>query len=90
MTLDNYKIVVYRNRPDGWVAEEALAELEDVFQRIAAEYKDREQPLPEDATEIVVGTPGHSIAEGLREFWRSHRVTGGKRDWTRDDLHSHR
>jgi len=47
MTLDNYKVVLYRNQPDGWVAEvpaipgcyalmatreEALAELEGVFQ----------------------------------------------------------
>lgn len=53
MTLDNYKVVLYRNQPDGWVAEvraipgcyalmatreEALAELEGVFQMIAAEY----------------------------------------------------
>ena len=47
MTLNNYKVVLYRNQPDGWVAEvpaipgcyalmatreEALAELEGVFQ----------------------------------------------------------
>ena len=68
MTLDNYKVVLYRNQPDGWVAEvpaipscyalmatreEALAELEGVFQMIAAEYQERGQPLPEDTTEIV-------------------------------------
>jgi len=56
MTLDNYKLVLYRNKPDGWVAEvpsipgcyalmatwaEALAELEEVFQMIATEYSDR-------------------------------------------------
>ncbi len=56
MTLDNYKVVLYRNQPDGWVAEvptipgcyalmptreEALAELEGVFQMITAEYADR-------------------------------------------------
>ena len=61
MTLDNYKVVLYRNQPDGWVAEvpaiagcyalmatreQALAELEGVFRMIAAEYQDRGQPLP--------------------------------------------
>ncbi len=68
MTLDNYKVVLYRNEPDGWVAEipaipgcyalmatreEALAELDEVFQMIAAEYGDRGQSLPKDSTEIV-------------------------------------
>ena len=68
MTLDNYKVVLYRNQPDGWVAEvpaisgcyalmatreEALAELEGVFQMIAAQFKDKGQPLPKDTTEIV-------------------------------------
>ncbi len=68
MTLDNYKVVLYHNQPDGWVAEvpaiqgchalmatreQALAELERVFQTIADEYGDRGQPLPEDTTEIV-------------------------------------
>jgi predicted RNase H-like HicB family nuclease len=52
MTLDDYKVVLYRNRPQGWVAEipairscyalmgtreEALAELERVFEMIADE-----------------------------------------------------
>lgn len=56
MTLDNYNVVLYRNQPQGWVAEvpsipgcyalmetreEALAELEGVFQMIAAEYGER-------------------------------------------------
>ena len=100
--MDDYKVVLYRNQPDGWVAEvpsipgcyalatreEALAELEGVFQMIAAEYGDRGQALPEDTTEISVGrTSGKSIAEALREFWRSHSVTAGKMDWTRDDLY---
>ncbi len=68
MTLDNYKVVLYRNQPDGWVAEvpaipgcyalmttreEALAELESVFQMVAAHYKNKGQPLPKDTTEIV-------------------------------------
>jgi predicted RNase H-like HicB family nuclease len=106
MTLDNYKVVLYRNQPDGWVAEvpaisgcyalmttreEALAGLEGVFQMIAAEYRDRGQPLPEDTTEILVGqTSGKSIAEALREFWSAHSVTAGERNWTRDDLHNRR
>lgn len=65
--LDDYKVVLYRNQPDGWVAEvpavrgcyalmatrqEALLELEGVFQMIAAEYRDRGQPLPADTAEI--------------------------------------
>jgi len=68
MKLENYKVVLYRNEPDGWVAEvpaipgcyalmatreEALAELDGVFQMIAAEYVDRGQTLPKDTTEIV-------------------------------------
>jgi predicted RNase H-like HicB family nuclease len=68
MTLDNYKVVLYRNQPKGWVAEvpaisgcyalmatreEALTALESVFQMIAAEYREKGLPLPEDTTEIV-------------------------------------
>jgi len=68
MTLDNYKVVLYRNQPNGWVAEvpaisgcyalmptreEALTELEIVFQMVAAEYREKGLPLPEDTTEIV-------------------------------------
>ena len=103
MTLDDYKVVLYRNQPDGWVAEvpsipgcyalmatreEALAELEGVFQMIIAEYSDRGRPLPKDTTEILVGrSSGKWIAKALREFWRTHSVTMGKRDWTRDDLY---
>jgi predicted RNase H-like HicB family nuclease len=104
MTLDNYKVVLCRNQPEGWVAEvpsisgcyalmatreEALAELEGVFQMIAAEYSDRGQPLPKDTTEILVGrSSGERIAEALREFWRAHRATRGKITWNRDDLHN--
>ena len=68
MTLDDYKVVLYRNRPSGWVAEvpaiegcyalmptreAALAELRDVFTMIAAEYEEKGLPLPSDTTEIV-------------------------------------
>jgi len=68
MTLDDYKVVLYRNQPDGWVAEvpaidgcyslmpsreEALSELANVFDMIAAEYADKGMPLPIDSTEIV-------------------------------------
>ena len=53
MGFDDYKVVLYRNQPGGWVAEipaiqgcyalmptreEALAELASVFEMIAAEY----------------------------------------------------
>jgi predicted RNase H-like HicB family nuclease len=68
MGIDDYKVVLYRNQPDGWVAEipaiegcyalmptreEAIAELSAVFDLISAEYQERSQPLPADTTEIV-------------------------------------
>ena len=68
MRLDDYKVVLYRNQPDGWVAEipaipgcyalmmtreEALAELEQVFEMIAAEHRVQGLALPVDTTEIV-------------------------------------
>ncbi len=68
MSLDDYKVVLYRNQPDGWVAEipaipgcyalmptreEALAELERVFDLLAAEYAAKGLPLPADSTAIV-------------------------------------
>jgi predicted RNase H-like HicB family nuclease len=68
MTLDDYKVVLYRNQPDGWVAEvpaiagcyalmstqaEALMELNAVFLMISEEYAERNEPLPADTTEIV-------------------------------------
>jgi predicted RNase H-like HicB family nuclease len=68
MGFDEYKVVLYRNQPDGWVAEipaipgcyalmptreEALAELAGVFQLISEEYRDRNECLPVDTTEIV-------------------------------------
>jgi predicted RNase H-like HicB family nuclease len=68
MTLDDYKVVLYRNQPDGWVAEvpaipgcyalmptkeNALAELEGVFEMIAAEYREKGVSLPIDTTEIA-------------------------------------
>ena len=68
MSLDDYKVVLYRNQPSGWVAEvpavpgchalmstreAALAELASVFQMIAEEYIERGQSLPADTTEIV-------------------------------------
>ncbi|MFQ5663182.1 MAG: type II toxin-antitoxin system HicB family antitoxin [Terriglobia bacterium] len=68
MTLQDYKIVLYR-QPDGsWVAEvpaipgcyalmgtreEALEELGRVFEMIAEEYREKGLPLPKDTTEIV-------------------------------------
>ncbi|MBK5290807.1 MAG: type II toxin-antitoxin system HicB family antitoxin [Acidobacteriia bacterium] len=68
MGLDDYKVVLYRNQPDGWVAEvpsipgcytlmptrtEALSELEQVFKMIEAEYRDRGVSMPADTTSIV-------------------------------------
>jgi predicted RNase H-like HicB family nuclease len=66
--FDDYKVVLYRNQPEGWVAEipaipgcfalmpsreEALAELGAVFGMISEEYKQRNEALPSDTTEIV-------------------------------------
>jgi predicted RNase H-like HicB family nuclease len=68
MSFDDYKVVLYRNQPDGWVAEvpaipgchalmpspeAALAELAAVFRLISAEYGERKETLPADTTEIV-------------------------------------
>ena len=68
MTLDDYKVVLYRSQPQGWVAEipaiagcyalmstkeEALNELGRVFEMIADEYRARGTPLPADTTEIA-------------------------------------
>ncbi len=68
MSLDNYKVLLHRNQPHGWVAEvpaisgcyalmstqqAALAELAEVFQMIADEYQERNEPLPADTTAIV-------------------------------------
>ncbi len=68
MSFDDYKVVLYRNQPSGWVAEipaipgcyalmatkaEALAELEGVFEMVAESYRDRGQPLPLDLAEVV-------------------------------------
>ena len=66
--LDDYKIVLYRNQPDGWVAEipalpgcyalmptkaEALEELEGVFEMIAEEFQEKGLLLPEKTTTVV-------------------------------------
>jgi predicted RNase H-like HicB family nuclease len=68
MSYEDYKVVLYRNQPDGWVAEipavpgcyalmptreAALTELADVFEMIRAEYCEAGQPLPADTTELV-------------------------------------
>lgn len=68
MHFDDYKVVLYRNEPGGWVAEipsipgchalmptreAALAELTAVFQMIADKYAERNQALPADTTEIL-------------------------------------
>ncbi|MBI4910836.1 MAG: type II toxin-antitoxin system HicB family antitoxin [Acidobacteria bacterium] len=68
MALDDYKVVLYRNQPDGWVAEipsiagcyalmptadSALAELAEVFRLIEEEHREAGAPMPKDTTEIV-------------------------------------
>ena len=68
MPLDDYKVVLYRNQPSGWVAEvpaiegcyalmptrqEALAELGRVFEMISEEFQEKGLPLPFDTTEIL-------------------------------------
>jgi predicted RNase H-like HicB family nuclease len=68
VTFDDYKVVLYRNQPEGWVAEipaipgcyalmatreEALEELKSVFGMIADEYADRGEELPLDTTEFI-------------------------------------
>ena len=68
MSLDDYKVVLYRNQPDGWVAEipaisgcyalmptreDALRELASVFAMIALEYAEKGLALPADSTAIV-------------------------------------
>ncbi len=68
MSLDDYKVVLYRNWPSGWVAEvpsipgcyalmltkaEAVSELEQVFLMLADEYRDKGALLPADTTEII-------------------------------------
>lgn len=68
MTFDDYKVVLYRNQPQGWVAEipaipgcyalmdtreDALEELKSVFDMIADEYSERNEGLPLDTTEFI-------------------------------------
>jgi predicted RNase H-like HicB family nuclease len=68
MKLEDYKTVLYRQQDGSWVAEipaiagcyalmetreAALAELGNVFNRIAEEYRERGLTLPSDTTEIV-------------------------------------
>ena len=62
MKFDDYKVVLYRNQPHGWIpgchalmptAEGALAELAQVFQIIGREHREEGKTLPRDSTEIV-------------------------------------
>lgn len=68
MSFDDYKLVIYRNRPDGWVAEipaiagchalmptaeEAVTELAKVFRLIEEEHRESGMDLPRDSTEIL-------------------------------------
>jgi predicted RNase H-like HicB family nuclease len=68
MQRNDYKTVLYRQEDSSWVAEipaisgcyalmptreEALAELDSVFDMIAQEYSEKGTPLPADTTEIL-------------------------------------
>jgi predicted RNase H-like HicB family nuclease len=68
MGTDNYKTILYRQENGAWVAEipsipgcyalmetreAALAELTEVFEMIAEEYREKGKSLPTDTTEIV-------------------------------------
>ena len=68
MGLEDYKIVLYRQEDGSWVAEipaisccyalmptreQALEELNGVFQMISEEYREKGLVLPADTTEIV-------------------------------------
>jgi predicted RNase H-like HicB family nuclease len=68
MKLEDYKTVLYRQQDGSWVAEipaiagcyalmqtreAALAELSNVFDLIAGEYRDKGLSPPSDTTEIV-------------------------------------
>ena len=68
MRFEDYKIILYRQEDGSWVAEipaisgcyalmntreEALAELPNVFEMIADEYREKGLKLPADTTEIV-------------------------------------
>ncbi len=68
MGLEDYKIVLYRQEDSSWVAEipaisgcyalmptreQALEELNGVFQMISEEYRGKGLALPADTTEIV-------------------------------------
>ena len=68
MTFENYKIVLNKQEDGSWVAEipaisgcyalmptreEALQELNSVFQMVSEEYAEKGHTLPADTTEIV-------------------------------------
>ena len=68
MSLNDYKVVLYRQADGSWVAEvpaisgcyalmatreEALAELVKVFEMIEDEYREKGLPLPADTTEVI-------------------------------------
>lgn len=68
MSMEDYKIILYRQENGSWVSEipkipgcyalmktreEALAKLPNVFSTIEDEYREKGQQLPADSTEIV-------------------------------------
>ena len=68
MRFDDYKVLLYRNQPDGWVAEIpaisgchalmdtpelAIAELRLVFSMFDEAARESGKQLPQDTTEIL-------------------------------------
>lgn len=68
MAVEDYKVVLYRNQPDGWVAEipsiagchalmptpeEALAGLGEVFRMLEEEHHESGGRMPVDTPEIA-------------------------------------
>ena len=94
MSLDDYKVVLYRNQPEGWVAEipaisgcyalmptrqQALEELNGVFQMISEEYREKGLALPADTTEIVHSWRyGARIPECRTKAWIRSNPPGGE------------
>ena len=53
MGFDDYKVMLYRNQPEGWAAEVPAIPGCYALRPTREEYKERIQSLPADTTEIV-------------------------------------